>query len=125
MSRGKRSTFDRVIGSIERVRKPGEDPAESLFALDEFECDLCKGYIQRRELIQCHYCGRWVCKESCWNDEHLACMSCASVIKLGKETTQLDSASPVGDGDTDEEEVSPGVLDKLRDKMSRSGKKGD
>ena len=77
--------FDRVINSIERVRKPGEPPQESLHSFDEFECDLCKGFMARKEFIQCHYCGRWVCKSDCWNEEHLSCTSCASVIKLGKE----------------------------------------
>ena len=115
-----KSTFDRVLGSIERVRKPGEEPKESLYALDEFECDLCKGLLQRRELIQCHYCGRWVCRETCWSEEHLSCVSCASVIKLGKDSKVLDSMTS-REGPEAEEQGSGGVLDRLRDKVSRSG----
>ena len=90
--------FDRVINSIERVRKPGESPQESLHSFDEFEC---KGFIVRRELTQCHYCGRWVCKSDCWNEEILSCTSCASVIKLGKELALREGAN----GETENEEV--------------------
>lgn len=77
--------LERVMSKIKRVRQPGDPPKETLVSFDEFECDLCKGVIQRRELTQCHYCGRWVCREQCWDRDSLSCTSCASVIKLAKD----------------------------------------
>lgn len=93
--------FDSVISSIPRVRKAGEQPQESLSSFDVFECDLCKGYVGRKELIQCPYCGRWVCRQDCWEKDEMACMSCASVIRLGRETA--GKAAPQGDADKGEE----------------------
>ena len=88
--------LDRVFSKIQRVRQPGDPPRETLDSFDEFECDLCKGILVRRELTQCHYCGRWVCREQCWDRETLACTSCASVIKLAKELGPTEREAPEG-----------------------------
>lgn len=80
-----KDVLERVMGRIQRVRQPGDPPRERLDSFDDFECDLCKGFVTRREMTQCHYCGRWVCRDQCWDREALSCISCASVIKLAKE----------------------------------------
>ena len=87
--------FDSVISSIPRVREAGEQPQESLSSFDVFECDLCKGYVGRTELIQCPYCGRWICRKDCWEKDEMACLSCASVIRFGRETA--GKAAPLED----------------------------
>jgi hypothetical protein len=78
---GKRQ-LDHVFKIIKKVREPGEPPSQSSKSFDLFECDLCKGDIEKSKLTQCPYCGRWICKENCWNTKNLACTSCTSVIKL-------------------------------------------
>lgn len=110
--------FDRVISSIPRVREAGEPPQESLTSFDVFECDLCKGYVGRKELIQCPYCGRWVCKLDCWEREELACTSCASMIRLGRETAER--SVPTGsDQKEDGGDEKPGVGGKLKGAVDR------
>lgn len=91
MKRKKSSSFDKVVNSIVQVREPGEQPRESLFGFDEFECDLCKGIVPRKKLTQCAFCGRWICKDRCWNSESMSCVSCAGVIKLSKESVDIES----------------------------------
>lgn len=78
---GKRQ-LDHVFKIIKKVREPGEPPSQSSKSFDLFECDLCKGDIEKSKLTQCPYCGRWICKENCWNTKNLACTSCTSVIQL-------------------------------------------
>jgi len=62
-----RRELDQVIKVIKRVREPGELPSQSATSLDFLECDLCKGDVEKSKLTQCFYCGRWICKENCWN----------------------------------------------------------
>jgi hypothetical protein len=88
--------LERVMGSIERVRKPGEPPQESLHSFDEFECDLCKGFAPRAGISQCPYCGRWVCRSSCWDPKRRACHACASVIDLGLEAMAIEERAARG-----------------------------
>lgn len=78
--------FDRVLKSIKKVRDPGEKPEDDLFSMDKYVCDLCQGVREREEITQCGFCGRWVCKDSCWNTEFKACESCSGVIMLAKES---------------------------------------
>jgi hypothetical protein len=78
---GKRD-LEQIIKVIKKVREPGEAPAQSSSSLELFECDLCKGDIEKSKMTQCAYCGRWVCKDNCWNEKNLACNSCSSVIQL-------------------------------------------
>lgn len=82
--------LERVMDSIERVRKPGEAPEESLHSFDEFECDLCKGFAPRAGISQCPYCGRWVCRKTCWEPKRRSCLACASVIELGLEAMAIE-----------------------------------
>ena len=112
------SVFESVVSSIPRVRKAGEQPQESLSSFDVFECDLCKGYVGRNELIQCPYCGRWVCREDCWEGQELACMSCASMIRLGRETAGKAVArrETEGDGGSDDKK---GMGTKLKGAMEK------
>ena len=80
--------FDRVMKSIDKVRKPGEKPEDDLFSMDKYVCDLCQGVREREKITQCGFCGRWVCKDSCWNSELKACESCSGVIMLAKESNK-------------------------------------
>jgi hypothetical protein len=82
--------LERVMDSIERVRKPGEPPQEALHSFDEFECDLCKGFAPRAGIAQCPYCGRWVCRSTCWEPKRRSCLACASVIELGLEAMVIE-----------------------------------
>lgn len=113
-----RSVFESVISSIPRVRKAGEQPQESLSSFDVFECDLCKGYVGRKELIQCPYCGRWVCRESCWEKDERACTSCSSVLRFGRETA--GKAAPLDTHDEGEKGAEKeGVGTKLKGAVDR------
>ena len=113
--------FDRLLGSIERVRNPGDPPRESIHSFDEFECDLCKGFNGRTEIIQCHYCGRWVCKGACWNQETLSCLSCSSVIKLGKEFALNTDTDDKGNREEDPEgKDGDGILQTIGGKVKNN-----
>lgn len=76
--------------SIKKVREPGEKPEDDLLSMDKYVCDLCQGVREREEITQCGFCGRWVCKDSCWNTELKACESCSGVIMLAKESSELE-----------------------------------
>ena len=76
--------LNQVMKAITRIRDPGERPAQSSTDIDVFECDLCKGDTQKQKITQCPYCGRWICKENCWHENHLACNACASIISLAQ-----------------------------------------
>ena len=78
---GKRD-LEQIIKVIKRVKEQGEPPSQSSTSFDLFECDLCKGDVEKSKLTQCPYCGRWICKENCWNKKNLACNSCSSIIKV-------------------------------------------
>jgi hypothetical protein len=84
------SNLEKVMNSVVRTRKAGEGPEQSLHSFDEFECDLCKGIVPRKGITQCGFCGRWICKESCWNEENMACISCAGIIILSKNSGDFD-----------------------------------
>ncbi len=75
----------RVMKDIQRVRKAGEEPKGDLYSLDHMKCDLCQGKVEQRGIIQCPFCGRWICRENCWMDEEGACKSCMGIIKLHRE----------------------------------------
>ena len=79
-----KSELDQVIKVIKKVKEPGEPPSQSTTSFDLFECDLCKGDVEKSKLTQCPYCGRWICKENCWNKKNLACSSCSSIIELAQ-----------------------------------------
>jgi len=85
--RRKRKPLDEVASLIPKVREPGEPPKPDIFSFDSFICDLCKGTVERSGLIQCGFCGRWICKSNCWSNEHLACLTCSGLIKIWKEST--------------------------------------
>ena len=109
--------FDSVLASIPRVRQAGDQPQESLSSFDVFECDLCKGYMGRKGLIQCPYCGRWICRQDCWEREDLACTSCASIIRLGRDTAGMAAPLEQGDGGSSKLGVGPklkGAVEKLK-----------
>ena len=80
---GKRE-LDHVIKVIKRVKEQGEPPSQSVTSFDLLECDLCKGDVEKSKLTQCPYCGRWICKDNCWNKKNLACISCSSIIELAQ-----------------------------------------
>lgn len=79
-----RGELHQVRKAIKRIRAPGDQPSVSATTLEWFECDLCKGDIPKNSLTQCQYCGRWICKGSCWNQKFLTCTACASVIKIAQ-----------------------------------------
>ena len=85
----KKDIYAEVMSRITKIREQGEPPKSDLFSFDSFVCDLCKGVIVRSEILQCPFCGRWVCREKCWHQTVMACTSCSSVIKLCKESKKI------------------------------------
>ncbi len=79
-----KDAFDRVMKTVKKIREPGEKPEEHIYSMDKFICDLCQGQLEKKEITQCGFCGRWICKESCWDDELRACDSCSGLIRLAK-----------------------------------------
>ena len=94
----KENIYNEVTKHITKIREQGEPPKSDLFSFDSFVCDLCKGIIHRAEIVQCPFCGRWVCREKCWNTSHGACISCSSVIKLIKETKKIERIGTIKKG---------------------------
>jgi hypothetical protein len=86
---GRESLFKKVKETIKPVRKQGDPPEEDLELMDGYVCDLCKAPMKRSEIIQCPFCGRWICRRQCYNAEELCCKSCAGVIKLMRESVVL------------------------------------
>ena len=84
----KKDIYAEVMRRITKIRGQGEPPKSDLFSFDSF-CDLCKGIAVRSEILQCPFCGRWVCREKCWHQIVMACTSCSSVIKLCKESKKI------------------------------------
>ena len=85
MPREKQSVLDEIRKAIPRIREPGERPQPNFLTSDSYICDLCRGSMKEPELVQCGFCGRWVCKNNCWNTGYYACISCSGIIKLTKE----------------------------------------
>jgi len=92
MKQKRGSDLERVMNTVDRVRKPGEGPEQSIHSFDEFECDLCKGMVPRKGLTQCSFCGRWICKDSCRDEENMSCISCAGIIMLSKNSGNTGDA---------------------------------
>lgn len=91
----KEPLFPKVKKNIKQVRKQGDPPEEDLESMEGFICDLCLTTAQRKGITQCPFCGRWVCKDGCYNEDELCCISCAGVIKLMRESVVLeDLAQP-------------------------------
>ena len=111
------SNLEKVMNSVVRTRKAGEGPEQSLHSFDEFECDLCKGIVPRKGITQCGFCGRWICKESCWNEENMACISCAGIIILSKNSEDSYEVEPKAD-----EQQKNGVKEKLKRKVTKKEK---
>ncbi len=85
--------FSKVKNTIKPVRKQGDPPEEDLESMDGLICDLCLVSIKRSRILQCPFCGRWICRTGCYNDEELCCRSCAGVIKLMRESVVLGELS--------------------------------
>jgi hypothetical protein len=82
--------YSMVMKSITKVRDQGDPPRSDVLSLDAYICDLCKGTVNKEKITQCPFCGRWVCKKNCWHTEHLACNPCVGVLKLCKESVELE-----------------------------------
>ncbi len=102
------------MNSVVRIRKPGEGPEQSIHSFDEFECDLCKEIEPRKGITQCGFCGRWICKDSCWNEENMSCISCAGIIILSKSS---ESADDTDIEDHDQQDIG------VKENIKRSGLK--
>jgi hypothetical protein len=89
----KEALYSKVKKNIKAVRKQGDPPEEDLEDMNAFVCDLCLRSIGRAQIIQCPFCGRWVCRTGCYSDEELSCVSCAGVIKLMRESVVLEDLS--------------------------------
>ncbi len=85
--------FRKVMKTVTRVREPGDKPDEDLKSMDRYICDLCHGIREREEMIQCGFCGRWVCRKNCWEGELKACESCSGLILLAKNEKESDGNS--------------------------------
>jgi hypothetical protein len=93
--------FSKVKDTIKPVRRQGDPPEEDLESMDGLICDLCLVTLKRSQIQQCPFCGRWVCKESCYSEDELCCRSCAGVIKLMRESVVLGELGINGDGEID------------------------
>lgn len=91
----KEPLYNKVLKSIKLVRKQGDPPEEDLETMEGYVCDLCLRSVGRSEIIQCPFCGRWICRSECYSSEELTCVSCAGVIRLMRESVVLeDLAKP-------------------------------
>lgn len=81
--------FTKVKKNIIQVRKQGEPPEDDLESMEGFVCDLCKSGIKRAGIVQCPFCGRWICRDKCYSADELSCISCAGVIRLMRESVVL------------------------------------
>lgn len=88
--------FTKVKKNITQVRKQGEPPEEDLESMEGYVCDLCKSGIKRSGIIQCPFCGRWICREKCYSSDELSCISCAGVIRLMRESVVLSDLADEG-----------------------------
>ncbi len=79
--------FHKVLKAVARVREPGSKPEEDLESMDRYTCDLCQGIKEREDIIQCGFCGRWVCRKNCWERKFKACESCSGLIMLAGTST--------------------------------------
>jgi len=93
--------FSKVKDTIKPVRKQGDPPEEDLESMDGLVCDLCLVTLKRSRILQCPFCGRWVCKDSCYSEDELCCRSCAGVIKLMRESVVLGELAGKGTPDKD------------------------
>ncbi|MGA1848546.1 MAG: hypothetical protein ACMUHB_04315 [Thermoplasmatota archaeon] len=93
--------FSKVKDTIKPVRRQGDPPEEDLESMDGLVCDLCLVTLKRSRIQQCPFCGRWVCKESCYSEDELCCRSCAGVIKLMRESVVLGELAGNGNGEKD------------------------
>lgn len=82
--------YDLIASKITKIREQGEPPKSDVLSLDQFVCDLCKAIVPRSKIIQCAFCGRWVCFAQCWFLQEKACLACSSVIKLCRESRRLE-----------------------------------
>ena len=114
MKQERYGNLERVMNSVVRIRKPGEGPEQSIHSFDEFECDLCKEIVPRKGITQCGFCGRWICKDSCWNEENMSCISCAGIIILSKSPGSADDTDME---DHDQQDVG------VKENIKRSGVK--
>lgn len=80
--------FQKVLKAVKRVREPGDRPEEEVGAMDRYSCDLCQGIREREEIVQCGFCGRWVCRKNCWEGDFKACDSCSGLIMLAKTSAK-------------------------------------
>ncbi len=120
---GKRD-LEQIIKVIKRVKEQGDPPSQSSTSFDLFECDLCKGDVEKSKLTQCPYCGRWICIENCWNKKNLACNSCSSIIKLSerKEDSSYSESSKDDKIKDNEKDNSKGVFSKIKKKIRAKNK---
>jgi len=90
------SFYKLVRKNIEKIREQGEPPRTDPIAfdsMDKYVCDLCRASITRSGLIQCSFCGRWVCRENCFDPDDVSCINCHGVIKLLRESRKMDIIS--------------------------------
>lgn len=114
----KNDLYSDITRRITRVRKQGEPPKSDPLspALDTYVCDLCRDSVGKSGLIQCPFCGRWICRNKCWNKEEDTCISCASIIKLSRESRKMMSNENVS-------KIDRKILNKIKIPKLRKSKK--
>jgi hypothetical protein len=85
--------YSKVMERITKVRDQGESPRSDVLSMDSYICDLCKGPADKENIIQCAFCGRWVCRNNCWDQKINACNTCVGVIKLCKDSIEIEIKS--------------------------------
>jgi len=106
--------FNKVKTSIKPVRKQGDPPEEDIETMDGYVCDLCLDVVKKARILQCPFCGRWVCRDQCYSSEEMCCISCGGVIRLMRESIVL------GDISKEQEEEKKGRTLLKRKKKSTS-----
>ena len=105
--------FKTVRKHIAQVRpqggKPPVDIEHSTLDEENYSCDLCRKPMGLAGFTQCGLCGRWVCKDECWEQDDSVCITCSGVIKLMRRSFVMAGAT----GD-------PSVLESLRKKVADS-----
>ena len=88
--------FKLVKKHISVVRDQGSPPPRDMDHIsleeDHYICDLCKQPLTIAKFTQCGLCGRWICKDECWDQENSTCINCSGVIKLVKKSFLMAGA---------------------------------
>ena len=84
---------DSVLGGIFRsARTVGEKVHSAKWEKDHDQAFNQAIQEVKVHFVQCHRCGKWVCKEICWNEERGLCVECAPKLAAEIAAAQTEAA---------------------------------